>query len=178
MTVEEIHRLPLQLRRRESRGGDRVPTTGVMLQPEIETRAWSEQLALDDESYRTQLAYLLERSVFYREKLAEISPEHALADIAELPLTDKAELRATITPENPFGAHLCAAPEEIVPANVRDQRARATFCTTSGRATVVIMEKPSTCIPHARAAEASSVVDMPTASAPMRRNARYSARVS
>jgi phenylacetate-CoA ligase len=85
-----------------------------MLEPEVEARPWDEQLALDDESYRTQLAYLLERSVFYREKLAEISPEHGLADIAELPLTDKAELRATITPENPFGAHLCAAPEEIV----------------------------------------------------------------
>jgi phenylacetate-CoA ligase len=37
-----------------------------------------------------------------------------LADIAQLPLTDKRELRATCTPENPIGAHLCAAPSEIV----------------------------------------------------------------
>jgi phenylacetate-CoA ligase len=69
--------------------------------------------ALDDASYRTQIEYLLERSPFYREKLAG----HAvggLADIAELPLTDKAELRATITPENPFGTHLCATRDEIV----------------------------------------------------------------
>ena len=42
---------------------------GVMPTPEIETRPWEEQLALDDESYRTQLAYLFERSAFYREKL-------------------------------------------------------------------------------------------------------------
>ncbi len=41
-----------------------------MLEPEVETRPWAEQLALDDASYRTQLAYLLERSAFYREKLA------------------------------------------------------------------------------------------------------------
>ena len=31
-----------------------------------------------------------------------------------MPLTEKAELRATITPENPFGAHLCAEPSELV----------------------------------------------------------------
>jgi phenylacetate-CoA ligase len=35
-------------------------------------------------------------------------------DLAQLPLTDKGELRATVTSENPIGAHLCAAPEEIV----------------------------------------------------------------
>jgi phenylacetate-CoA ligase len=38
----------------------------------------------------------------------------ALEDIAELPLTDKREIRATCTPEDPIGAHLCAAPSEIV----------------------------------------------------------------
>jgi len=37
-----------------------------------------------------------------------------LADIAELPLTDKPEIRATCTPSNPIGAHLCATPSEIV----------------------------------------------------------------
>ena len=41
-----------------------------MLAPEVEGRPWAEQLALDDESYRAQLAYLFERSAFYREKLA------------------------------------------------------------------------------------------------------------
>jgi phenylacetate-CoA ligase len=37
-----------------------------------------------------------------------------LADIADLPLTDKSELRQTVTPENPFGAHLCADLSEVV----------------------------------------------------------------
>ncbi len=90
-----------------------------MLAPEVESLPWAEQLAVDDASYRTQLAYLFDRSTFYREKLAEAgfaSPEATggLADIAQLPLTDKRELRATCTPESPIGAHLCAAPSEIV----------------------------------------------------------------
>ena len=67
----------------------------------------------DDELYRAQVAYLLERSAFYREKLAGHSPG-GLDEIADLPLTEKDELRATRTPENPIGTHLCAPPEEIV----------------------------------------------------------------
>jgi phenylacetate-CoA ligase len=67
----------------------------------------------DAESYRAQLAYVLERSAFYREKLGS-SPSDRLDDIAELPLTEKGELRATVTPENPFGAHLCADRSELV----------------------------------------------------------------
>jgi phenylacetate-CoA ligase len=67
----------------------------------------------DDAAYREQLAYLLERSAFYREKLAAREPG-GLDDIADLPLTTKEELRATVTPENPIGAHLCAERHEIV----------------------------------------------------------------
>jgi phenylacetate-CoA ligase len=90
-----------------------------MLAPEIETLPWDEQLTLDDGSYRAQLAYLFERSPFYRAKLGGAgvgSPADAggLGDIARLPLTEKQELRATVTPESPFGAHLCAAPDELV----------------------------------------------------------------
>jgi phenylacetate-CoA ligase len=84
-----------------------------MLEPEVETRPWDEQLALDDEAFRVQLAYLRERSPFYREKLAG-APTLGLAEIAQLPLTDKEELKATATPENPFGRHLAADPAEIV----------------------------------------------------------------
>jgi phenylacetate-CoA ligase len=86
---------------------------------EVETRPWEEQLGDDDASYRSQLAYLFERSAFYREKLAAAgyaAPEAAggLADIARLPLTEKREIRDTRTPGNPIGAHLCAEPSEIV----------------------------------------------------------------
>jgi phenylacetate-CoA ligase len=90
-----------------------------MLAPEIETRPWEEQLVVDDASYRAQLAYLFERSAFYREKLAAAGFASAraaggLMDIAQLPLTDKPELRATCTPDNPVGTHLCAVSSEIV----------------------------------------------------------------
>jgi phenylacetate-CoA ligase len=68
---------------------------------------------LDDESYRAQIAYLLERSRFYREKLGS-SVSDRLADIAQLPLTAKEELRATVTSESPFGAHFCSEPSELV----------------------------------------------------------------
>jgi phenylacetate-CoA ligase len=84
-----------------------------------EARPWEEQRAADDAAYADQLAYLLERSPFYRDKLAAAgvtTPAQAgtLADLAQLPLTDKRELRATCTPADPVGAHLCAAPQEIV----------------------------------------------------------------
>ena len=79
---------------------------------EVESRPWDEQLALDDARFRGQLAYLCERSPFYGERLAGHG-EVGLADIAELPLTEKDELRATVTAENPFGAHLCVEPGAI-----------------------------------------------------------------
>jgi phenylacetate-CoA ligase len=71
-------------------------------------------MSADAENYRAQLAYLLERSAFYRKKLGATEFTDRLADIAQLPLTEKAELRATVTPDSPFGAHLCAEPSEIV----------------------------------------------------------------
>jgi phenylacetate-CoA ligase len=70
---------------------------------------WDEQLTLDAASFEEQLAYLRARSPFYR----HIDPV-PLERIAELPLTTKQQLRETVTPENPFGAHLCATREEIV----------------------------------------------------------------
>ncbi len=91
----------------------------MILAPEVETRPWVEQLELDDLSYRAQLTYVFERSAFYSRKLEAAgfsSPESVggLAQIAQLPLTEKHELRASCTAENPIGSHLCAGPSEIV----------------------------------------------------------------
>jgi phenylacetate-CoA ligase len=91
----------------------------MILDPEVETLPWDDQLAEDDAGYREQLAYLIERSPFYRAKLGAAGIEssgHAggLAEIARLPLTEKRELKETATRENPVGAHLCVAPGEIV----------------------------------------------------------------
>ncbi len=86
---------------------------------EVETRPWPEQVEADDASYREQLAYLIERSAFYREKLTKagypsVEAAGGLGEIARLPLTEKAEIRATCTSDNPIGAHLCARASEIV----------------------------------------------------------------
>src|SRR3954452_17166920 len=78
-----------------------------MLEPDVETRPWREQLALDAASFDEQFAYLLEQSPLYREKLGSPVP---LERIHELPLTDKQELRASVTRENPFGAHYTGVP--------------------------------------------------------------------
>jgi phenylacetate-CoA ligase len=91
----------------------------MILDPEVETLPWPEQLPADDGAYREQLAYLLARSRFYRDKLGAAgieAPEDAggLDEISRLPLTEKAELRASVTDAEPIGAHLCARPPELV----------------------------------------------------------------
>ena len=88
-------------------------------EPGIETRPWAEQLAIDDVAYREQVSYLYERSRFYRAKLttagfASAGAAGGLAEIAQLPLTEKQELKATASPGNPVGGHLCAERAEIV----------------------------------------------------------------
>jgi phenylacetate-CoA ligase len=80
---------------------------------------WGEQLARDDEVYRSQLAYLFDRSSFYAEKLKAAGFGSArsaggLAKIGQLPLTEKREIRATCQPKNPIGTHLCVARDEVV----------------------------------------------------------------
>jgi phenylacetate-CoA ligase len=81
---------------------------------DAERLPWAEQLALDDASFRDQHAYLLERSPFYRAKLTGRAADVGLDGISTLPLTEKAELKATCTPDDPFGAHLCVEPSELV----------------------------------------------------------------
>src|SRR5690242_1490693 len=66
----------------------------------------SRMLAADDaQNFEEQLAYLQENSPFYRDRIERVP----LDRIAELPLTTKQELRATVTPDNPFGAHYTGA---------------------------------------------------------------------
>jgi phenylacetate-CoA ligase len=76
--------------------------------------SWDEQHPVDDASYRAQLAYLVDRSPFYREKLAGVDTGGGLDEIASLPLTDKREVKETCTAENPIGAHLCVPMSDVV----------------------------------------------------------------
>jgi hypothetical protein len=50
---------------------------------DAERQPWAERRALDDVSYREQLSYLLERSPFYRAKLAGLDTGGGLVGIAE-----------------------------------------------------------------------------------------------
>ncbi len=90
-----------------------------MLAPEVESLPWPEQSAIDDAHYRTQISYLFERSAFYQEKLKAAGIDSAaaaggLAEISQLPFTWKSEVRASCTPENPIGSHLCVDRSEII----------------------------------------------------------------
>lgn len=78
---------------------------------EVETRPWAEQRQLDDGPYRRQIEYLFANSPFYRKKLQDAGFDSAAAvggldGIAGVPFTEKDELRATRSPENPMGTHL------------------------------------------------------------------------
>jgi phenylacetate-CoA ligase len=91
----------------------------VILDPEVETRHWPEQLPADEAAYRRQVAYLFAHSRFYREKLASVGLGSAeavggLGDIARLPLTEKDELRAARSDAEPIGAHLAAPMANVV----------------------------------------------------------------
>ena len=87
--------------------------------PQVETRPWADQVVLDDEPYRAQIAYLFENSSFYRHKLAEAGfPDAAsvggLENIGNLPMTEKDELRETRTDDNPVGSHFAAPMGDVI----------------------------------------------------------------
>lgn len=72
----------------------------------------------DDALFRAQIARLFGRSAFYRDKLnkagfASADDVGGLEQISRLPLTEKDELRASRTEEDPIGAHLACDPAEI-----------------------------------------------------------------
>ena len=90
-----------------------------MIEPEIEGAPWEGQAAADDPVYREQIAFLFSRSRFYGEKLGTAGFRDAgsvggLAHIANLPFTEKDELRRTRNREEPIGTHCTAAREDIV----------------------------------------------------------------
>ena len=94
-------------------------TEAAIFDPEVETRDPTEQRARDAARYPKQIAYLFDRSPFYRRKLADAGFKSAeavggLDDIAQLPFTDKDELRRSQAEHPPFGEHLAAAPELIL----------------------------------------------------------------
>ena len=108
-----------------------------MIDPNVETRPWPQQLELDDGAYRRQIVHLLEHSPFYREKLEAAgfgTPARigGLAEVAGLPFTEKSVLRTTCSDDNPIPAHLAVPRERIV-------RIYSTSGTTGSPAIVAMM---------------------------------------
>ncbi|MBI2970259.1 MAG: AMP-binding protein [Gammaproteobacteria bacterium] len=90
-----------------------------MYHPEIETREPELQFRIDREHYARQIDYLLRRSDFYREKLRDAGFTDRksigrLDAIANLPFTEKDELRRTQAEHPPFGAHLACDPKDLL----------------------------------------------------------------
>jgi len=90
----------------------------VIFDPQAETRSVNDQFAMDRVSYREQMRYLMAHSAFYRAKLNEAGfytdrDIGELDDIAQLPFTEKDELRASQANFPPFGSHLAADPQDL-----------------------------------------------------------------
>ena len=90
-----------------------------LLEPEIEAAPWEAQAAPTTPLYRRRSPISSSIRASIAPKLADAgfaSPAAAggLADIARLPFTEKDELRASRSADEPIGAHATAAPREIV----------------------------------------------------------------
>ena len=122
--IEEQEDADRLLSRIQRRGGDRsFGSRGSgrlmpMVEPDVEAAPWEAQAHADAPHYLRQIAYLFERSRFYRDKLGRAGFDSPAAvggldGIATLPFTEKDELRATRTAEEPIGTHRAAAEDEI-----------------------------------------------------------------
>jgi phenylacetate-CoA ligase len=91
----------------------------MIYDPDVERRSPEDQYRIDHEQYRRQIEYLFAQSEFYRQRLmaagfrsgADVGP---LERIAELPFTEKDDLRKTQADSPPFGAHLSCDPLRLV----------------------------------------------------------------
>lgn len=87
--------------------------------PEVETRSPAAQRERDRITWRSQVAYLFDRSAFYCDKLRAAGlPDAAAAgeldDIGRLPFTEKDEIRRSQAEHPPFGSHLAADPAVLI----------------------------------------------------------------
>lgn len=85
---------------------------------EVEIFSPAQARAIQDERLREQLAYLAANSAFYQDKFAEHKVDAAkirtVDDLAELPFTEKQELRDSLASAPPLGAHVAADAADIV----------------------------------------------------------------
>lgn len=90
----------------------------VIFDPTTETRPLAEQFEIDRQRYLDQIRYVFEHSAFYRAKFQQAGFRSAddlggLDDIAQLPFTEKDELRESQALHPPFGNHIAASPDDL-----------------------------------------------------------------
>lgn len=90
----------------------------MMWKPELETMPGEKLLEYQLDLFRRQMAYVHERSPFYRRKFdeAQVRPEdiRTLEDVRKVPFTTKEELRESQERHPLYGDFLCISPEEGV----------------------------------------------------------------
>jgi phenylacetate-CoA ligase len=84
---------------------------------DVETASPGDVQSLASAAWEVQASGIQQRSAFYRAKLKDAGVGDLLklhlADLASLPFTTKAELKAAIEEDPPFGSHLGVAPEDV-----------------------------------------------------------------
>ncbi len=83
---------------------------------EVEAARWEETRRLAVGAWERQYRRIRESSPFYARKFREAGVGGSfvsLADLNELPLTTKDELRQALEAEPPFGTNLCVSPEQV-----------------------------------------------------------------
>ena len=87
----------------------------AMLEPSIEAMSARELATLHQQAWPAQWEYVCGNSVFYQRKFgATVDTALPLSRIAELPLTEKDELRDSIEQCPPFGDYLACDPGRVV----------------------------------------------------------------
>jgi phenylacetate-CoA ligase len=81
--------------------------------PSIETLAADEWHAREEALLSRQSAYVLARSRFYQTKFAGVGCISNRSELAQLPFTEKDELRDSQEAQPPFGDYLAASPADV-----------------------------------------------------------------
>jgi len=86
--------------------------------PEIETMPWDEVRAIQEKKLKQQLAYVYERSEFYRQKFQAVGfvpgDLQKLEDLGKVPFTLKSELRESQIASPPMGRHMAADLNRVI----------------------------------------------------------------
>ena len=86
--------------------------------PEIETLPWEGLRAIQERKLKKQLAYVYERSEFYRQKFQAVGfvpgDLKKLEDLGKLPFTLKSELRESQIASPPMGRHMAADLNRVI----------------------------------------------------------------